>query len=88
MVPGDPAADGLALALVLSTRDVLLTPDWLGACARAYADSSGWADHLISPLRAAHVARLHAAGRFARRSRQRGDQAAWFVSKVIAGLTS
>jgi len=36
-------------------RDVLLSPDWLGACARAYADPSAWADHLVSPLRAAHA---------------------------------
>jgi acetyl esterase/lipase len=38
----------------LMRRDILLTPDWLDACARAYADSSSWADPLISPLRAAH----------------------------------
>ena len=36
-------------------RDVLLNPDWLDACARAYADPSTWADHLVSPLRAAHA---------------------------------
>jgi monoterpene epsilon-lactone hydrolase len=36
----------------LVRRDVLLTPGWLDACARAYADSSSWADHLISPLHA------------------------------------
>lgn len=35
-------------------RDVLLSPDWLDACARAYADPSAWAGHLISPLHAAH----------------------------------
>jgi len=38
----------------LVRRDVLLSPDWLDACARAYADPSRWADHLISPLCAAH----------------------------------
>jgi len=38
----------------LVRRDVLLRPDWLDACARAYADPSRWADHLISPLCAAH----------------------------------
>ena len=38
----------------LVRRDVLLSPDWLDACARAYADPPSWADHLISPLRAAH----------------------------------
>lgn len=38
----------------LVRRDVLLTPDWLDACARAYADPSRWADPLISPLHAAH----------------------------------
>jgi monoterpene epsilon-lactone hydrolase len=38
----------------LVRRDVLLNPDWLDACARAYADPSGWADPLVSPLRAAH----------------------------------
>ncbi|MGH3289199.1 MAG: alpha/beta hydrolase [Streptosporangiaceae bacterium] len=38
----------------LVRRDVLLTPDWLDACARAYADPSSWADPLISPLHAAH----------------------------------
>jgi epsilon-lactone hydrolase len=35
-------------------RDVLLSPGWLEACARAYADPSAWADHSVSPLRAAH----------------------------------
>jgi epsilon-lactone hydrolase len=39
----------------LVRRDVLLTPDWLGACARAYADPSAWADPSVSPLRAAHT---------------------------------
>jgi epsilon-lactone hydrolase len=38
----------------LVRRDVLLSPDWLDACARAYADPPAWADHLVSPLRAAH----------------------------------
>ena len=38
----------------LVRRDVLLSPDWLDACARAYADPSAWAGHLVSPLRAAH----------------------------------
>ena len=38
----------------LVRRDVLLNPDWLDACARAYADPSTWADHLVSPLSAAH----------------------------------
>ena len=38
----------------LVRRDVLLTPDWLDACARAYADPSTWADPLISPLRGTH----------------------------------
>ncbi len=38
----------------LVRQDVLLSPDWLDACARAYADPSTWADHSVSPLRAAH----------------------------------
>jgi epsilon-lactone hydrolase len=38
----------------LVRRDVLLSPDWLDACARAYADPSTWADYLISPLRGTH----------------------------------
>jgi epsilon-lactone hydrolase len=38
----------------LVRRDVLLSPDWLDACASAYADPSAWAGHLVSPLRAAH----------------------------------
>jgi acetyl esterase/lipase len=38
----------------LVRRDVLLTPDWIDACARAYAEPSSWADPLISPLHAAH----------------------------------
>jgi hypothetical protein len=41
--------------LDLVRRDVLLDPDWLDACARAYADPSAWADPLVSPLGAAHV---------------------------------
>ncbi len=38
----------------LVRRDVLLSPEWLDACARAYAGQSVWAGHLVSPLRAAH----------------------------------
>jgi epsilon-lactone hydrolase len=38
----------------LVRRDVLLTPGWLDACARAYADPSSWADPSVSPLRAEH----------------------------------
>ena len=38
----------------LVRRDVLLTPDWLDACARAYAEPSCWGDQLISPLHATH----------------------------------
>jgi epsilon-lactone hydrolase len=39
----------------LVRRDVVLTPDWLEACARAYAAPPAWADPLVSPLRAAHA---------------------------------
>jgi monoterpene epsilon-lactone hydrolase len=39
----------------LVRRDVVLTPDWLDACARAYADPSAWSDHLVSPLRGPHA---------------------------------
>jgi epsilon-lactone hydrolase len=39
----------------LVRRDVVLTPDWLDACARAYAGPDAWAGHLVSPLRAAHA---------------------------------
>jgi len=38
----------------LVRADILLSPEWLDACARAYADPSAWADALVSPLRAAH----------------------------------
>jgi epsilon-lactone hydrolase len=38
----------------LVRRDVVLTPDWLEACARAYAAPETWADPSVSPLRAAH----------------------------------
>jgi epsilon-lactone hydrolase len=37
----------------LVRRDVLLSPEWLEACARAYAETASWADPLVSPLRAA-----------------------------------
>jgi epsilon-lactone hydrolase len=40
----------------LVRRDVLLSPGWLDACARAYADPSAWADELVSPLRAGRAA--------------------------------
>jgi epsilon-lactone hydrolase len=39
-------------ALVRS--DVLLSPGWLDACARAYAGPDAWADPSVSPLHAAH----------------------------------
>ena len=39
----------------LVRRDVLLSPAWLEACARAYAVPSRWADQTVSPLRAAHA---------------------------------
>jgi epsilon-lactone hydrolase len=39
----------------LVRRDVLLTPGWLEACARAYAKPAAWPDPLVSPLNAAHA---------------------------------
>jgi monoterpene epsilon-lactone hydrolase len=38
----------------LVRSDVLLSPGWLDACARAYADPDDWADPAVSPLHAAH----------------------------------
>jgi epsilon-lactone hydrolase len=38
----------------LVRRDVLLSPEWLEACAAAYADSASTQDALVSPLRADH----------------------------------
>ena len=38
----------------LVRRDVLLRPDWLDACARAYSDPGSWADATVSPLCASH----------------------------------
>ncbi len=38
----------------LVRRDVLLTPDWLDACAHAYAAPEAWADPSVSPLLAGH----------------------------------
>ena len=38
----------------LVRRDVLLTPDWLDACAHAYAAPEAWTDPSVSPLLAAH----------------------------------
>jgi epsilon-lactone hydrolase len=37
----------------LVRRDVLLSPEWLDACARAYAAPSDWSAPSVSPLRAA-----------------------------------
>jgi acetyl esterase/lipase len=39
----------------LVRRDAMLSPAWLDACARAYADPSSWSDSLVSPLCAAHA---------------------------------
>jgi len=39
----------------LAGRDVVLTPGWLDACARAYAHPSTWAGHLVSPLHGTHA---------------------------------
>jgi epsilon-lactone hydrolase len=39
----------------LVRHDVLLTPDWLEACARAYAAPAAWPDPSVSPLHAAHA---------------------------------
>jgi epsilon-lactone hydrolase len=39
----------------LVRRDVLLSPEWLEACARAYAEPSRFGDPLISPLCGAHA---------------------------------
>jgi epsilon-lactone hydrolase len=50
----DLTRDRRALA-DLVRRDVLLTPVWLDACARAYADPQAWPGGLISPLCAAHA---------------------------------
>ena len=38
----------------LVQRDLLLSPEWLEACARAYADPEAWADSAVSPLSAQH----------------------------------
>jgi epsilon-lactone hydrolase len=38
----------------LVRRDVLLSPGWLEACARAYTDPANWADPAVSPLHAMH----------------------------------
>lgn len=38
----------------LVRRDPLLSPEWLEACAAAYAPPAQWADPLISPLLASH----------------------------------
>jgi epsilon-lactone hydrolase len=38
----------------LVRQDVMLTPDWLDACASAYAGPDARAGHLVSPLRATH----------------------------------
>ena len=35
-------------------RDILLSPAWLDACARAYADPGAWAASTVSPLCAVH----------------------------------
>jgi len=39
----------------LVRRDVLLTPDWLEACASAYAAPAAWPDPSVSPLHAAYA---------------------------------
>jgi acetyl esterase/lipase len=39
----------------LVRRDLLLSPGWLEACARAYADESAWTDPAVSPLHAEHA---------------------------------
>lgn len=36
----------------LVRRDLLLTPDWLDACAQAYADPEAWGGALVSPANA------------------------------------
>jgi epsilon-lactone hydrolase len=36
----------------LVRKDILLSPGWLEACARAYADPSAWTDPAVSPLHA------------------------------------
>ncbi len=92
VLSGDSAGAGLALALLLGTRDangdgagtgglpagcillspwldldrdrraspdlvrrdVLLSPGWLDACARAYTDPPNWADPAVSPLHGTH----------------------------------
>ena len=38
----------------LVRRDVLLSPEWLDACAHAYAAPQTWFDPSVSPLLAAH----------------------------------
>ena len=54
--PGSTSAAtaGPSRTLGLVRREVLLTPEWLDACARAYAAPSTWADPSVSPLCAAH----------------------------------
>jgi epsilon-lactone hydrolase len=47
----DLGRDRQALAGLVRS-DVLLSPGWLGACARAYADQDAWTDPSVSPLHA------------------------------------
>jgi acetyl esterase/lipase len=114
----------------LVRHDVLLSPDWLEACARAYVEPARFAEPLISPLSGTHgglpplliqagtdellapdagllAASASAAGvdvTYTRWPRMWHDfplqagllaaadsavtQAAWFVGKVTAGLTT
>jgi len=39
----------------LVRRDLLLRPEWLDACARAYAEPAAWPDSSVSPLHADHA---------------------------------
>jgi acetyl esterase/lipase len=39
----------------LVRRDVILSPGWLEACARAYATPAAWTDPSVSPLHATHA---------------------------------
>jgi monoterpene epsilon-lactone hydrolase len=69
----------------LVRRDVLLDPDWLDACARAYAGPSAWADPLVSPLHATRPGRRTAGGlRFGRRGRRDLHPVAAHVARLRA----
>jgi epsilon-lactone hydrolase len=71
----------------LVRRDILLSPEWLEACARAYADPGAWTAGMVSPLCGSHQGCPRCSSRPARTSCSRRMPGCWRRAPRLPALT-